>query len=242
MARTKSPNRGRRSPNRTRQTKPTALKPRAEKPAKEDGAPEKAAGYSPVTATGLTKLGLPVGGELARGDIYQPHSFAVGASCLLFGLPAAHSLLNGDPVSAAFAAATTLISLTADFGGNVQPAIFSASTIDRVCRCDRTVATAYALMLTSCAVYQISAWMVLCLVPLVAVLSYSRASSSRAVWIVRHCFWHVFAVAEGIVVMEAVYRSDVHGELRAMLVEGRAEARYLLAVPAAGALGCALFG
>ena len=163
---------------------------------------------APYKATkGVAKLGLPVGGALAKGDVYKPHSYSVGLSCLLFVFPALYAHAHGDHVSMALALVTTLTSFTADYGCNHDPPIFGAAAIDAVCKCDRAVATTFALWVTGLACHQLGYWLVLALLPPLAVLSYDRASPSRAVWVVRHTCWHIFVTAELVLFLYLTYRS-----------------------------------
>ena len=147
----------------------------------------------------LAAWGLPVGAPAPKS--FAPASPLVGASCLLFGLCGLHGFHNGDLMSAVLALLVTLNSFTADYVNNV-PDLVPALTRSRVCACDRACATAYSLWLVRVAVFQLGPTMLLTLVPLVLVLSYSRGSQTRNVWILRHSFWHLFCVAECLCIMQ----------------------------------------
>ena len=161
----------------------------------------------------LASWGLP-GAPVPKS--FAPASPLVGASCLLFGLCGLHGWHNGDLTSAMLALLVTVNSFTADYVNNV-PNLVPGLTRSRICACDRACATAYSLWLVRVAVFQLGPMMLLTLVPLVIVLSYSRASKTREVWVLRHSFWHLFCVAECVAIMQAVYHSDVRGELRHQL-------------------------
>jgi len=159
--------------------------------------------------TGLRSYGLPVGsGQLLPADAFKPQSIAVGASCLLFALLALYGHLKGDLITTISGLAVCLISLSADYGGNCDPPIFSAKSRSLVCKVDRATATAFVLWLMLNVAYVRGVVMCLWTIPLMAALSYSRASTSRRVWILRHCAWHAFAVAEGLLILHLTYSEN----------------------------------
>lgn len=135
-----------------------------------------------------------------------PQSTLVGLSCMCFVACAAHHHAWGDPLSSALAFCQAPASFCADFVANI-PGLLGLRLRATVCTFDRSWATMYALWITRLAVRAHGAAMVLTLLPLVGMLGYSRASTSRAMWVRRHCTWHLFAMAEGVLVMETVYRS-----------------------------------
>uniref|UniRef100_A0A7S2I658 Uncharacterized protein n=1 Tax=Haptolina brevifila TaxID=156173 RepID=A0A7S2I658_9EUKA len=167
-----------------------------------------AAGMYSITSGGVHAIGLPLG--RAEGRVSRaPASAAVGASCLLFVVIAAHGCLyGGDPLTAALALSQAAASVAADCIANKEPAVMGPCAIQRACACDKGIATALVLWLVVLSTTTVSGWMALAVAPLAPVLAWSRASASRAVWVWRHSLWHCFAVALAVGVLEAVYRSQ----------------------------------
>ena len=201
------------APARARTPSPSSVRIRtrtSEKKQAMDAVTEKKkteAAKSPTS--GLRSYGLPVGsGQLLPADAFKPQSIAVGASCLLFALLALYGHLKGDLITTIIGSAVSLISLSADYGGNCDPPIFSATTRNLVCKVDRATATAFVLWLMINVAYVRGVLMCLWTIPLMAALSYSRASTSRRVWIMRHCAWHAFAVAEGLLILHLTYSEN----------------------------------
>ncbi|KAL3932956.1 MAG: hypothetical protein SGPRY_000493 [Prymnesium sp.] len=163
----------------------------------------------------LVAWGLPVGANAARSS-HAPPSPLVGLSCLLFWLCALHSYSHHDPTSSLLAVVVSLFSLSADVVNHVS-GWRSPLAQARACAFDRACATTFALWLVRIAVFQLGPVMLLSLVPLALVLSYSRASTTRGSWIRRHSFWHLFCAIESTCIMQVVYESDSDGNLRAHL-------------------------
>jgi len=177
-------------------------------PAAQQAAAQRARGPAaskPPSAVSLASRGLPVGANISNGRISRaPPSLTVAASCLMFGVLGIHANANGDPVTQAFSVGQMVLSFIADVVCNSS--LLSAQVTRVMCACDRGVATAFSLWLVALSVATVSAWMVLALAPLPVVLAWSRASTDRSVWIVRHSIWHAFVVFESLCVQEACYR------------------------------------
>ena len=218
------------SPTRSRQRPTRVLLAVAHASYPQSPPPGEAAAPATLTrATSFKALGLPVGGGMLKSDAFKPQSLAVGSSCLLFALLAWYSAVEGDVASTLMGSVVVVTSVTADYGGNFEPPIFSSSIIDMVCKIDRTAASTYVIWLMTILVYERGAMMLLCIVPLLAALAYSRASTSRSVWIVRHCVWHMFAVLEGLCCLQLTYGANPEHVLR------RPTARLALVPAAIGA-------
>jgi hypothetical protein len=139
-------------------------------------------GLASQRSTGLAAFGLPTpSGRVSRA----PPSVTVGASCILFGVLSVHAHLHGDRVTTALGTVQALLSFMADYVCNAPALSAYPVHIRVVCACDRAVATSLALWLTALSMSTVSAWMCLALLPLVAVLAWSRASGSRDAWIIR---------------------------------------------------------
>lgn len=150
----------------------------------------------------LVAWGLPLAANGARSS-HSPPSPVVGLSCLLFWLCALHSYYHHDPTSSLLAVVVSLFSLSADVVNQVS-GWRSPRAQARACAFDRACATTFALWLVRIAVFQLGPVMLLSLVPLALVLSYSRASTTRGSWIRRHSFWHLFCVIESTCIMQVI--------------------------------------
>lgn len=150
----------------------------------------------------MSSWGLPLGPSVAAYST-SPQSKLVGASCLLLGVCGLHSAYHGDWVSSVLAFLTTLLSFCADYVNNI-PDLWSSRSKLRVCALDRSFATIYSLWLVRIAVFQLGAIMLLSLLPLALVLSFSRASTTRSSWVTRHSLWHVFCVFECLCIMQVI--------------------------------------
>eukprot|EP00931_Biecheleriopsis_adriatica_P009696 TRINITY_DN110772_c0_g1_i1.p1 TRINITY_DN110772_c0_g1~~TRINITY_DN110772_c0_g1_i1.p1 ORF type:complete len:149 (+),score=22.00 TRINITY_DN110772_c0_g1_i1:78-524(+) len=131
----------------------------------------------------------------------QPHEhqdFLVGISCFWLITPALPAYQNDDKLTAMLTVFVTICSFFADclFVGTVWNVI------------DRWVAFAYTFYLYSLVFTQLPLLSTLNLVPLLAFLSYSRSSKTKAQWRFRHSLWHFFlAIDMPLFLTFGAYRS-----------------------------------